>query len=228
MIQSNIKHLTSRYTYTGILLIIGIVSMVLPCLSLYAGLILCALVLWKNHWQWRVFGLTIPDWRLSIPRAIAYSIILFVSMELVISPILQYILGDINYVSLDRIKGNPTSTFKYLLLLWLTGAIGKELVFRGLFFRQLYTLWDNTPFAIILAAIFSSMLFGLTYSILGIPGILYGFLTSLALTYIFFLHREDLILSVLVHGLFFSYKVLLIYFNVEHVISHYIINQITN
>lgn len=223
--ELEIQHITiNKSLYTSFVLVIGILSFVIPCLSLYAGLILCTLILWNNNWHWSAFGLSSINWRITIPRAIAYSIILFVLIEFVISPLIQFLVGDINYSSMDKLRGNSNMALRHILMLWIAGAFGSELVFRGLFIHHLSGLWNGTTMAWVAASVFSSILFGLTYSMLGIAGILYAFVFGLALAYFLYLHPKNLILIMLIHGFFFSFKTLLIYLNAEQIISHYIIH----
>mgnify|MGYP006165842575 CR=1 FL=1 len=84
-------------------------------------------------------------------------------------------------IDLSQIEGNTNLYLKWLFNMWLSAAIGEELLFRGFVFSQLQRVIGNKKYLIIL---FSAILFSLPHLYQGISGLIMTFLFGIIFAFI--------------------------------------------
>lgn len=125
-------------------------------------------------------------------------IILELSADLFIQPLVNKISNEQpDYSAFLPIKGNTKLYLKYLAQMWISAAIGEELLFRAYAFVQLKNIFGNNKFIILFL---SSLLFCLPHLYQGIAGIIMTFIFGIAFG-ILYMKMQHFWVNVIVHGL---------------------------
>lgn len=125
-------------------------------------------------------------------------IVLELFMDFVAQPLATQLFKEpADYSSFEFIAGNTPAYFKYLAYMWISAAIGEELLFRAFAFSQLEKIFGNSPYTIV---ILSAVLFSLPHLYQGISGLLLTFLFGLAFGFIYMKSR-NIWITILIHGM---------------------------
>lgn len=216
--------LSHKYTLIAILIGMSILTITTPNVPYFTGLVIAFITFWASKWKWREFGIGKTSWEQTIARAFAYSVILYIVVDFVLTPFVEYIFGTANYDAFQTLRGNLPSTLVFLLIMWVVAAVGEEFLFRGYFMSFVARRFGNTRKVWIISALFSSLLFGLAHQYQGVSGVIQTAMVGLVMAYLFFTNKKDLTLLIFVHGFYDTIGITLIYLDSERIISDYIID----
>ena len=107
-------------------------------------------------------------------------------------------------------------------MMWVFAAFGEEFLFRGYYMKGLAELFGNSNRAWLVSAIITSLYFGVSHAYQGLVGVVSVFLWSFAISLIFNKNRNNLLLLVLIHGIYDSIGITLIFLNKDAVISEWV------
>lgn len=146
-------------------------------------------------------------------RELAIAVILFsvveLAMDLAIQPAITWIFREpANYSAFASLEGNASKLGKYLLYMWLSAALGEELLFRGFVFLQLKKIYGERP---VLTILLSALLFALPHVYQGVSGLLVTFVFGLIFGAIY-ARFKNIWINILVHGLIDTMFLALAYF----------------
>ncbi|RZJ67590.1 MAG: CPBP family intramembrane metalloprotease [Flavobacterium sp.] len=166
------------------------------------------LITYLQYNNFRVLGLkkfTFKDF--------AIVLILFACIELtmdfLVQPELSILFNEpADYSAFSFLEGKSAQYFKYLGFMWISAAIGEELLFRAFSILQLEKIvgknpWINVPI--------SALLFALPHYSQGPTGIAVTFIFGLAFAAIYVKWR-NIWINILVHGLVDTFFLTLAYF----------------
>lgn len=121
-----------------------------------------------------------------------------ITMDFIFQPLVSLIFNEpADYSSFSQIKGNTELYLKWLFNMWLSAAIGEELLFRGFIFSQLQRVIGNKKYLIIL---FSAILFSLPHLYQGISGLVMTFLFGITFAFIYSKYK-NIWINIIIHGL---------------------------
>ena len=119
-------------------------------------------------------------------------------MDFLFQPLISLIFNEpADYSYFSIIKGNKLLYFKWLFNMWLSAAIGEELLFRAFTFSQLKRIIGDQKIVII---IISAILFSLPHLYQGSSGLAITFLFGLVFAFIYYKY-QNIWINILVHGL---------------------------
>lgn len=120
------------------------------------------------------------------------------SMDFIFQPLVSRIFNEpADYSSFKILEGNPKMYLKWLFNMWISAAIGEELLFRGFAFSQLKRVFGEKK---ILLVVLSSILFSLPHLYQGISGLVMTFLFGLTFGFIY-LKFKNIWINIIIHGL---------------------------
>lgn len=138
----------------------------------------------------------------------------YLLMELTIDFLIQPLLNGVfnenaDYSGFAVLEGKPELFWGMMWKVWLSAAMGEEILFRGFIFAQLKNIFGNLkPLLFILI---SSVLFAFPHFYQGLTGILLTFIIGLGFGYIYWKY-QNIWINILVHGLIDTVFLLLAYF----------------
>lgn len=125
-------------------------------------------------------------------------LVLELSMDFVFQPLVSEIFNEpADYSSFKVIEGNPQKYFKWLFNMWISAAVGEELLFRGFAFSQLKRWFGKNQLVFVLL---SAVMFSLPHLYQGISGLVMTFLFGLAFGLIY-LKFKNIWINIIIHGL---------------------------
>lgn len=134
-------------------------------------------------------------------------------MDLIFQPLTNKIFkAPADYSAFQFIEGNLSAYLKYLFYMWISAAVGEELLFRAFAFSQLNKLIPQKKYLIVLI---SAVLFSLPHLYQGISGLLMTFLFGLAFAGIY-MKYQNIWINIIVHGLIDSLFLTLSYYGMVH------------
>lgn len=140
-------------------------------------------------------------------------LVAFISLELSIDMFIQPAVNKLcnepaDYSSFHSIKGNTTLFSKWLVRVWISAALGEELLFRAFTFAQLKNIiGEKKSLTIILSAI----LFCIPHLYQGTAGLILTFFWGLAFG-ILYMKNRNIWINVIVHGLIDTLFLIVCYF----------------
>ena len=130
-------------------------------------------------------------------------------MDFAVQPLVSKIFNEpADYSAFDFIKGDTHSYFKYLLYMWLSAAVGEEVLFRAFMTVQLRKIVGERKFVIVLL---TAILFSLPHLYQGLSGLVMTFLFGIAFGFIY-LRFNNIWINIIVHGLIDSLFLTLAYY----------------
>lgn len=139
-------------------------------------------------------NIAISDFKIII---VAY-IILEILMDFVIQPVVSFAFNEpADYSSFKIIEGNLVLYFKWLFNMWISAAVGEELLFRGYAFAQLKKIIGDKKTLII---ILSAILFSVPHLYQGISGLVITFLFGIFFALLYNKY-QNIWINIIVHGL---------------------------
>jgi membrane protease YdiL (CAAX protease family) len=180
------------------------------------------ITLWAKRWDWSYIGFTKPNWPKIIIKAFLFSICLFILSDILILPLLELYFGRLDLSGASHIEGNLSTYVLYLLLGWIIGGFAEEIIYRGYVVKRLAIIFGDTNKTWLLSAIIASVGFGLAHFWLGTVGMISAGFVSFILGLIFVYNRNNLMLLVLVHGIYDMIAITLIYLGKASMITDWV------
>lgn len=187
-------------------------------LSIFAGqlgtllfYIAVLVTLWAKRWDWKYFGLTRPNWLKTIIKAFIFSILLFILTDFLMQPLVELYFGKIDLSEVSFIEGNLIYFVLFILLGWIFGGFCEEIIYRGYVVKRLAVIFGDTNKTWLLSAIIASIAFGFAHNYQGPSGIINAAIVGFIFALIFIYNRTNLMLTVLIHGIYNMMAITLIY-----------------
>lgn len=130
-----------------------------------------------------------------------------------VMPILNRLTGKtIDYSGFSNLQGNLSQLILFLVLSWTLAALGEELAYRGYLLKVLENFLGSNLISVLMAAIISSVIFGLAHIEQGLIGVVVT--TGDALFFFWLKHRfsNNLWATILAHGFYNSIGMVIFYF----------------
>jgi len=180
------------------------------------------ITLWANRWNWKFLGITRPNWPKTIFKAILFSVCLFILSDFVVTPLLELYLDKIDLGVADHIEGNLNHYLLYLLLGWIIGGFCEEIIFRGYVVKRLAIIFGDTDKAWFISAFIASIGFGFMHYYQGPLGIISAGFGGFMIGLIFIYNRNNLMLPILIHGIYNMIQITLIYLGKARMITDWV------
>lgn len=136
-------------------------------------------------------------------------LIMELAMDFILQPVISRILNEpADYSLFKPIEGNAGLYFKWLSGMWISAAVGEELLFRSFAFAQLKRIiGSNTAMMILISAV----MFCIPHLYQGISGLIQTFVYGLAFGFIY-ARFQNIWINIIVHGLIDTVFLTLSYF----------------
>lgn len=218
--------LTNRFFIVETIILTSFIIILFGGIGFIFGLPISLLTLWLTKWNWTYFGMgKVAVWP-SLKLGFLYTLAIILLNDILLSPIIEiYFFTDIDLGAFDSLRGNTTNLIVYLLLIWTLIAFGEEFFFRGYLMNRMAQLFNSLRYPWLVAAILSSIIFGLAHSYQGNTGMITTGIVGLILAFSFYKNQQNLVISMVCHGLYDTFGLLMIYFKKDQLFKE-IINQL--
>ena len=190
------------------------------------GILIALLALWSGEFDWRLFGISKYNFLENAANAFVYAVLIYIAFDLIIQPFIELTWGEIDISSLDFIRGDISSYILFVIMMWALAAFGEEFLYRGYFMKQIAHLLGDHKKAWIIAAAIIGVIFGLAHAYQGISGMVSTGIIGFVFGLLFYKNQQNLLLLVLIHGIYDMIGLTLIYLDSERVIVDHIISLI--
>ncbi len=196
-------------------------------LGYFFGMFIALLVFWAGKFSWPEFGISKPDWPKTLWHAVVYSMLIFILVDIIVHPFVEYFFGTVDLSALDGIRGNILNYVIFILFMWIVAAFGEEFLYRGFFMKRLAEILGDTDRSWLISAIIISVLFGMAHLYQGISGIIATGLIGFCLSLLFYKNRNNLVLAMLTHGFYDMIGITLIFYEKESMFSDWLFRYIS-
>ena len=214
---------------TGKSLFIVTVIIMSLLLSIFAGklgtllfYIVVLITVWARRWDMKYFGMTRPNWLKTIFKAFLFTIGVFILNDFLIQPLIEFYFGRIDLSEVSGIEGNLLNYVVFIFLGWLLGGFCEEIIYRGYVLKRLAIILGDTNKAWLLSAVIASIVFGFAHNYQGPSGIIVTAIIALIFGLIFVFHKNNLMLLVLIHGIYNMIEITLIYLGKARMITDWV------
>ena len=214
--------LNKPYAVVLVMLIAPIFGFIDRNFVFFFGLGVAFLILRGSKFDWARFGIGLKITGKTVLKSLIIALALFIVFSTLIDPILQTWLGEFDLSSIDNIRGNLAGYIVLLVIMWVFAAFGEEFLFRGYYMKALAELLGNNNKAWLFSAIITSLYFGISHGYQGLVGAVSAFLWFFSMSFIFNKNRNNLLLLVLIHGIYDTIGITLIFLNKDHVVSDWV------
>lgn len=194
----------------------------------FFGLFIALFLLWKSGWNWAKFGLGQKLSVRTVGRGLLLAIAVFFIIEVCISPFLEIYFGSVDLSSIEEIRGDFTSYFILMIIMWVFAAFGEEFLFSGYYMKHLAELLGNTNKSWLISVIILSVYFGVSHNYQGTTGMIAIALSSIIFFFTFYKNRKNLALLVFAHGFYDTIGLTLIYLEKDRIFYDWALNLIEN
>ena len=104
-------------------------------------------------------------------------------------------------------------------MMWVFAAFGEELLFHGYYMKQFAKLFGDTKKAWLLSGVLIAIYFGISHGYQGLSGIIGVGIGSLFFATLYYKNKTNLLLLVLIHGIYDSIWITLIYMNKDSMVN---------
>ncbi len=216
------NYLNKPYAVVLIMLIAPLFGFIDRNFVYFFGLGVAFLILRGSSYDWARFGIGQKITKKTVLKSVLLTLVFFIVFTFFIDPVLQTWLGDYNLSSVDDIRGNLVGYIILMIIMWVFAAFGEEFLFRGYYMKALAKLLGNSNKAWLVSAFITSLYFGVSHAYQGLIGVVSVFLWSFAISLLFNKNRNNLLLLVLIHGLYDTIGITLIYLNKDGVINDWV------
>ncbi|MCM4161105.1 CPBP family intramembrane metalloprotease [Antarcticibacterium flavum] len=163
------------------------------------------------RWSWSELGLGRPDnwWRPILVTAAVF--IAVVLLSLYVKPYVEEITSPQNVDHLMVIQQNLPLLISALILVWITAAFLREVIFRAFLINTLDILLGRNRWSPWAAVVISSLIFGLMHAWQGLGGIILTGLVGLVFGTAYLLNKRRVWPLIFVHGLLDTIALVSIY-----------------
>jgi membrane protease YdiL (CAAX protease family) len=196
-----------------IVLAVGAVALDSDYVILIAALVAIVAVAIETRAPMRALGLSRPR---SIVRTIAIGValglVLLAFSKLMLTPIVERLTGIPRDLSaFDFLRGNTAAFVRVLPLVWVSAAIGEEIVFRGFLIGRLEVAFGGASrIATSAAVILSTTLFAFAHAYQGPTGILITGILGLVFAVLYVASGRNLWANIIAHGVYDTGSFLLV------------------
>ncbi len=216
------NYLNKPYIVVLIMLIAPIFGFIDRNFVYFFGLGTAFLILWGSNFDWSRFGIGKKiSWK-TVLKSLLITVLLFIGFDILLDPVLKMFLGEYDLSSLDHVRGDLVGYIALMIIMWVFAAFGEEFLFRGYYMKAFAELLGNNNKAWLLSAIITSIYFGVSHGYQGTIGMVSSFLWAFCIAMIFNKNRSNLLLLVLVHGIYDTVGITLLYLNKDHIISDWV------
>ena len=214
------NYLTKPYSVVVVILMATLLSIVDRNLGYFFGLGITLFIIWHKKWDWSFAGIGQRLNLKTIFNSVWISVLFFFGSGL-IDTIIQYYLGAHNLSSLDDIRGDFGSYLGMMAMMWVFAAFGEELLFHGYYMQRFAKLFGDTKKAWLLSGVLIAIYFGISHGYQGLSGIIGVGIGSLFFAALYYKNKTNLLLLVLIHGIYDSIWITLIYMNKDSMVNEW-------
>ena len=125
-------------------------------------------------------------------------LILELSVDFIIQPLVNWLCNEpADYSAFEYIKGDTRKYLKWLYSMWISAAIGEELLFRAFAFAQLKNIFGYKK---VLIVILSALMFCLPHLYQGAVGLVMTFIFGIAFGFLY-IRFKNIWINIIIHGL---------------------------
>jgi hypothetical protein len=212
--------LTKPYAVVVVILIATLISLIDRNLGYFFGLGITLFIIWQKKWDWSFAGIGQKLNFKTIIKSVWISVLFFFITGL-IDTFIQYYLGNHNLSSLDDIRGNFGSYLGMMAMVWFFAAFGEELLFHGYYMQRFAKLFGDSNKAWLLSGVLIAIYFGISHGYQGLSGILGVSIGSLFFAALYIKNKTNLLLLVLIHGIYDSIWITLIFLNKDNLVNEW-------
>jgi uncharacterized protein len=163
--------------------------------------------------RWRDVGFTRPrSWVIAIGIGVLAGICMEAIELFLTQPLIARLTGKMPDLSdFADTAGNWKMLFFWLALIWLLGALGEEIVYRGYLMDRVAGLFRNTRAAWIISLLVVSVAFGGAHIDQGITGMIENVWNGLLLGALYLASGRNLSVPTIAHGVTDTIDLLLMY-----------------
>jgi membrane protease YdiL (CAAX protease family) len=185
---------------------------------------LVAAVVGRKVGSFRDMGLRSPDsWPKLLGTTFLYGVVIQFASTVLIEPLLERITGSaVDISALDGIRGNLAMCLVWIAIGWVMGGFLEEFAFRGFVVTRVHKLLGSRPAAIWVAILVAAVPFGIAHMYQGPAGMIGTGLVGFVLGVIFLVHGYNLWYPVFTHGFINTVAMILIYFDVDRGLTHFL------
>ena len=225
--REKVERLSGKSVFIVTVIVVGLL------LSIFAGqvgtlllYIVVLITLWAKRWDWKYFGLTKPNWPKTILNAFLFTIGIFVLIDFLFQPFIEFYFGKIDLTAVSGIEGNLFSYVIFILLGWVLGGFCEEIIYRGYVLKRIAFILGDTNKAWLLTAVMAAIVFGFAHSYQGPSGIIVTALIAFLFGLIFLFNKNNLTVLVLTHGFYNMIVMTLIYLGKARMITDWVLEFI--
>lgn len=168
----------------------------------------------------RSAGERLSDFGLRCPRPMWLAVVLvlaFFGIKLFVAQPLSDALTDWlniargDHGTFDHLRGNLPALVAWLAAAWLVGGLGEEFIFRGYLMKRVANVLGGGAGSWTAALILQALVFGSMHFYLGVGGMISATIGAIFFGLFFLLARRNLWPAIMVHGLWDSLVLILIY-----------------
>lgn len=198
------NYLNKPYAVVLIMLIAPLFGFIDRNFVFFFGLGAAFLLLKGSNYDWSRFGIGQKITKKTLLKSVVLTLVFFIAFAFIIDPMLQTLpwLGEYDLSSIDDIRGDFVGYIALMIIVWVFAAFGEEFLFRGYYMKALAELLGNGNKAWLVSAFITSLYFGVSHAYQGLIGIVSVFLWSFVISLIFNKNRNNLLLLVLIHGIY--------------------------
>ena len=130
-------------------------------------------------------------------------------------PTLYRVLGPRDLRYLGAIEGNLDVVLALLPLIWLSAAICEEIVYRGFLQQRLERVFRESIAGNVAAIGITSAVFAANHAVQGTSGVIQTFIVSSVFGAIFIRSKHNLLLLILIHGVWDTFSVAVMYLGLK-------------
>lgn len=201
------------------------VSVILMCILLVSvdaylattiGCIGALLIVWAEFKSLGSLGFTKSLSRKKLWTRGSMVVLLLLPFSIVLAHIIPALTGaSINYSIFDQLRGNTSAYLVTIPVIWIVAGFFEEIIFRGFLYQQLIRLFGESKLALILIVLGTSAFFGHLHDYQGISGQILTGVIGAILGIIFLTHKRNLWLTIIIHGLYDTLALTLVYLNLD-------------
>ena len=166
--------------------------------------------------SWQAVGVRVPEsWR----HAVLWTIGLYAATALLVAFVVTPLSNASHWPAMDlsrfsALRGNAVALTGWLIVAWISAAIGEELLFRGYLMAQLLAEPGKGWCRVASAVMIQAALFGVAHAYLGLRGVLTAGCVGLVYGAVYLCNGRNLVPLILAHGLTDSLSLVAIYLGV--------------
>ncbi|RYY35750.1 MAG: CPBP family intramembrane metalloprotease [Sphingobacteriaceae bacterium] len=123
------------------------------------------------------------------------------AMDFIIQPLVNKICHEVpDYSGFSKLTHDTGRYFKYIFYVWISAAIGEEMLFRGYLFERFEKLLPRFKYKTTVIVVLTAILFSAPHFYQGTAGLVMTFLFGLAFGFIYLKNNCNLWVNIIVHG----------------------------